>query len=137
MREYVKSSPFFFRLILHAMAAGVLVALVLALLFPAPLLEPADLADVPNPSRAAWFLVWTQEVVSHSKFAIYPVLLVGGVFACLPWLPGTRSAERAYWFPAGQHWVSLFALLVFVAIIVLTVVALYFRGENWAFGLFF
>lgn len=133
MKEYVKSSPVFFTLIRNAMFAGILVVLVLAALFHAPLLEPADLSKVPNPSRAAWFLVWTQEVVSYSKYAVYPMLVLGAVFACLPWLPGTVKAERARWFPAEQKWVSILTLLVFVAIVALTIVALYFRGENWAF----
>ena len=133
MKEYVKSSPVFFTLIRNAMAAAIVVTLVLAALFPAPLLEPADFSDVPNPSRAAWFLVWTQEVVSYSKYAVYPMIVVGAIFACLPWLPGTTRAERARWFPAEQKWVSILTLVVFVAIVVLTIVALYFRGENWAF----
>ena len=133
MKEYVKSSPVFFTLIRNAMAAAIVVTLVLAALFPAPLLEPADFSDVPNPSRAAWFLVWTQEVVSYSKYAVYPLIVVGGIFACLPWLPATPKAERARWFPAEQKWVSILTLVVFVVIVVLTVVALYFRGENWAF----
>ena len=131
MKEYVKSSPVFYTLIRNAMAAGFLVVLVLAALFPAPLLEPADLSDVPNPSRAAWFLVWTQEVVSYSKYTVYPMLAVGVVFACLPWLPGTKTAERARWFAPEQKWVNVLTLLVFGVIVVLTIVALYFRGENW------
>jgi len=136
VKEYVKSSPVFFTLIRNAMAAGIVVVLVLAALFPAPLLEPADFSDVPNPSRAAWFLVWTQEVVSYSKYAVYPLIVVGAIFAYLPWLPGTTRAERARWFPAEQKWVSILTLVVFVAIVVLTIVALYFRGENWAFTAF-
>ncbi|MDD2558361.1 MAG: selenite/tellurite reduction operon b-type cytochrome membrane protein ExtQ [Desulfuromonadaceae bacterium] len=133
MKEYVKSSPVFFTLIRNAMAGAILVVLVLAALFPAPLLEPADLADVPNPSRAAWFLIWTQEVVSYSKYAIYPIIFVGAVFAYLPWLPRTQPAERARWFAPEQRWINVLTLLVFAIIVILTVVALYFRGENWAF----
>lgn len=136
VKEYVKSSPVFFTLIRNSMAAGILVVLVLAALFPAPLLEPADFSAVPNPSRAAWFLVWTQEVVSYSKYAVYPILLVGVVFACLPWLPGTVKAERARWFAPEQKWVNILTLLVFGAIVALTVIALCFRGENWVFTAF-
>jgi hypothetical protein len=136
VKEYVKSSPVFFTLIRNAMAAGIVVVLVLAALFPAPLLEPADFSDVPNPSRAAWFLVWTQEMVSYSKYAVYPMLAVGAVFACLPWLPGTKRAERARWFAPEQKWVSILTMVVFVTIVALTIMALYFRGENWVFTAF-
>lgn len=135
--DYVRSSPCFFRLIRQAMAVVCLLVVALAALLPAPLLEPANLATVPNPSRAAWFLVWTQEVVSYSKQAVYGLLLLGLLFAVLPWLPRTRPARQARWLPADQRWVNALTLLTFGMIVALTFVALYLRGENWVFGWFF
>ena len=135
MKNYVKSDPTFFRLILRAMAATVLATVLFAALFPAPLLEPADVSRVPNPSRAAWFLIWMQEVVSYSKYAIYSVVLLGGIFALLPWVPGVLPAKRACWWPRDQRWVNWLSGLCFVFIVLLTVIAFYFRGENWSFVL--
>lgn len=137
MKKYIPSDPFFFTLIKRSMAAILLVVVVLAALFPAPLLGPADVSRVPNPSRAAWFLIWMQEVVSYSKFAIYPIIALGVLFCGLPWLPKVAVSEQARWFPADQKWITVLTLVTFIVIVALTVVAVYFRGENWAFGWFY
>lgn len=117
------------------MAATLLATIVFAALFPAPLLGPADVSRVPNPSRAAWFLIWMQEVVSYSKYAIYGVVVLGGLFCVLPWLPRTPVAKRAQWWAGEQRWVNWLTVVSCVVICVLTLVALYFRGENWSFVL--
>ncbi len=132
MKNYVKSSPHFFRRIKLAFGAGLSLLLILALFIPAPLENPADIGLVPNPSKSAWFLLWTQELVSYSGLLVYLILLLGLVFCLLPWLPGNKPAERARWFPQEQRGVSLFTLLCFAAIVALTLVAMFFRGENLA-----
>lgn len=135
MKDYIYSSPHFFRLIKIAFVAGVLSLLVLAFLFPAPLEEPADVGRVPNPAKSAWFLLWMQELVSYSNNFIYLILLLGAGFACLPWWPGIPKADRARWFPAEQRPVTWLTLSVLVGIVLLTLVVVFFRGENWAFVL--
>ena len=133
MRGYVKSSPCFFRLIKIAMALTLAVVLVLAALIPAPLQEPANIARVPNPVKSAWFLLWIQELVSYSKYLIYAVLALAGCFILLPWLPRTAPAEHAAWLHKDRLPVSIVSLLAVVAIVALTVVAMFFRGKNWEF----
>jgi uncharacterized membrane protein len=133
-RGYVKSSPRFFRLI---SASGVLAALALLLLaavIPAPLQEAAAPARVPNPVKAGWFLLWVQELVSYSKYLVDGVLLLAVIFVALPWL-FRRPAEEAAWLPRDQRPINLLSLSLFVLIVVLTVIALFFRGENWSFAL--
>ena len=137
MNKYIKSDPVFLQMIKNAAAAIILLVVVLAAVLPAPLLPPADLSRVPNPSRAAWFLIWMQEVVSYSKYAIYPVLVMGGLFCVLPWLPGVKPAQQASWLQRDQRLVNWLTLLSFVVIVGLTLIAFYFRGENWSFGWFF
>lgn len=130
--RYLRSSPHFFRRI---KAAGVSLAaamLVAAPFVPAPLQEPGDLGRVPNPVKSAWFLLWIQELVSYRKQMIYLVMAGALVFLLLPWLPGSARRERASWRPAEQLPVVVMVLLTGVSIIVLTVIAMYFRGENWA-----
>ncbi len=132
MNGYVKSSPHFFRRIKLAFGAGLGLLLALALFIPAPLTDPAQIGRVPNPSKSAWFLLWTQELVSYSGSLVYLILLLGLGFCLLPWLPGISPADRASWFPKEQRGVSFFTLLCFVAIVGLTLVAMFFRGKNWA-----
>ena len=132
MKTYVRSSPHFFRLIKAAFAVGVLSLLLLAWLVPAPLEEAADFARVPNPSRSAWFLLWMQELVSYSSAFVYLIVALAVFFALLPWLPISPPAEKARWLPAEQRLVSWLTLIVFAGIVTLTVVAMFFRGENWS-----
>jgi len=133
--DFVKSSPHFFRLIKRAFAAVCVLLLLLAAVIPAPLQEAADFGRVPNPSKSAWFLLWTQELVSYSNSFVYLIVAMGLFFALLPWLPRTRPSERACWFPREQRVVNLVTLASFVLILTLTVIGLFFRGENWSFVL--
>ena len=129
---FVKSSPHFFRLISRSMYALVVTLLLLAPCVPAPLQEQANPAVTPNPAKSAWFLLWIQEMVSWSRYMIYPVMLLGVLFLLLPWLPGSVHIHRANWFPSEQRSVSTITIIVAVALVALTVVALFFRGGNWA-----
>jgi hypothetical protein len=132
MKNYVKSSPHFFRLVKGACFALLVVISLLAILIPAPLQEPASLARVPNPVKSAWFLLWIQELVSYTKYLIYAVAATGLFFLILPWLPDRTRRETTHWFPGEQWGVTAVTLVVFAAIIVLTVIALFFRGANWS-----
>lgn len=135
MRGYVRSSPYFFRLIKIAMTLLFLVLLVLAAIIPAPLQEPANIARVPNPVKSAWFLLWIQELVSYSKYLIYAVLALAAGCILLPWLPGQGSYEHATWLQRNRLAVNMVTLAAFIVMAALTVIAMFFRGENWAFVL--
>ena len=132
MKGYVKSSPFYFRLIGISMALLVALLVILAIFIPAPLKGPADIGSVPNPIKSAWFLLWTQELASYSKYFVYPIILLGLYFLLLPYLPGSLECKRATWFQKDQLLISILTLMIFFAMLVLTVVAMFFRGENWA-----
>ena len=109
------------------------VLLLLAVIVPAPLQDPGNLEKSPNPVKAAWFFLWIQELVSYSTKMVYIIVLLGLCFFLLPYLPGTSKAERAMWLPKDQQWVNIVTMLVFLGILVLTVIAVFFRGANWAF----
>ena len=132
-KDYVKSSPTFFRMILVAMGLCAAVLLLLAWFIPAPLQEAADLSRVPNPSHSAWFLLWMQEMVSYSNVFIYLIIGMGVFFCLLPWLPRTEAAIWATWFPKDQWLINLATVVCFALIVLLTIIAMYFRGENWSF----
>jgi hypothetical protein len=131
MSRTIRSSPRFFRLIKIAFSGMLLLLLALAFVIPAPLREPADFGNVPNPSKSAWFLLWIQELASYSRSLVYLVAGIAVFFLALPWLPGNPPAERARWWPAEQRFYSWIAVALFAAILALTVVAMFFRGSNW------
>lgn len=111
----------------------VIVLLLLALVIPAPLQEPGDLSQPPNPAKAAWFLLWVQELMGYSKHLIYAVMLTAFYFLLLPYLPGSPEAKKAGWLPKDQLWVNIVTLVIFLGILALTLIAMFFRGENWGF----
>ncbi len=126
---YVPSSPVFFRLIRRSMAAFAAALCGLAALVPAPLQEPADIGKVPNPAKSAWFLLWIQELVGYSRSLIYVVVLVAAAFLALPYTPWGRRDDGS----GRSRWpVTAFAIAVFSAIVILTVIAYFFRGPDWA-----
>jgi hypothetical protein len=129
----VNSSPTFFRLIRRAAGAFAVIALLLAAFVRAPLQEAADPGRVPNPVKSAWFLLWVQELVSYSKFLVYPVLLLLVAFFLLPRIHGDASGENASWRWRKPMPTRIAVVAVYLLILSLTVVAAFFRGENWAF----
>lgn len=131
---FVKSAPHFFRLISRSMYVLAASLLLLAALIPTPLQEQANPAVTPNPARSAWFLLWIQELVSWSRYMIYPVMLLGCLFVLLPWLHAGTRIHRACWFPREQRAVSALTIMLSAVIVLLTVVALFFRGANWSFA---
>lgn len=133
MKNYIKSSPHFFRLIKRAFLLGLLLMLGLSAFIPAPLQIPADPGRVPNPAKSAWFLLWLQELISYSQYLIYLVVVMAIAYALLPWWPGATKRENAEWLAGEQRLVNYLTLAVFGAIVVLTIIAMYFRGENWSF----
>jgi len=131
--ETVPSSPVFFRLIRRNMLLVVAVLLLGAALFPAPLQPPADLAQPPNPAKAAWFLLWIQELLSYSNRFAYLMLAGVTVFALLPLWRRQPPATAAIWFERRQWPVILLTLLTVAGLLLLTLIASLWRGENWAF----
>ncbi len=129
---FVKSSPHLFRLIIRSYLALLTALLLLAALIPAPLQTAADPRVTPNPVRSAWFLLWIQELVSWSRFMIWPVLLLTVICFLLPWLPGQVRSHQAQWLLPGQRRISIAAVLLALTLLLLTVIAMFFRGPNWS-----
>jgi amino acid transporter len=109
------------------------VLLLLAFIVPAPLQNPGNLEKSPNPVKAAWFFIWIQELVSYSTHLIYIIMLVGLCFFLLRYLPGISEAKQAKWLPKDQQWINIVTLFTFLGILALTIIAMFFRGGNWAF----
>ena len=103
------------------------------MVIPAPLNEPADITKTPNPAKAAWFFLWVQELTSYSKCLVYIIILMGLFFFLLPFLPGISEAKQAKWLAKDQRWINILTLIIFFGISALTIIAMFFRGENWAF----
>jgi len=131
MKGTVQTSPFFFRRIAWAGIAFSLVLLLGGEFVPAPLDEPANPAMAPNPAKSAWFLLWIQEIVSYTNDMMLLVLFLAGWLVALPYMPLSPTVEKARWFPREQVVVNVFTLILLCAVLTLTVIAAFFRGEDW------
>lgn len=118
-------------LVRHAVVAlfVLLVVLVLALLFDAPLREIADPTNTPNPEKAPWYFAALQELLSlfHPQVAgvFVPSAILIGLVA-LPYIDRSRSLAT------GRRKVAVAAFTAFLVIwVALTLIGFAFRGPNW------
>ncbi len=105
----------------------------LALLFNAPLEEPANALHPPNPAKAPWYFLGLQELVSYSAFwggVGIPGLLVA-LAMIAPYLERKPGGEGVWFHPSrtAANWTFL---TILGTLAVLTVIGTFFRGENWA-----
>ncbi|MCM2257477.1 MAG: cytochrome b N-terminal domain-containing protein [Vicinamibacteria bacterium] len=118
---------------LFCFALTVVAILVVSLMFHAPLEAPADPTHPPNPSKAPWYFLGLQEMVSYSAFwggigipTIFVILLL-----LLPYIDRDNRGVGV-WF--SRH--RLLALTLFTTLLVvnlvLIVIGTWFRGPNWA-----
>lgn len=129
----VYSWPNLFIAELFCFALTVLAVLVVALVFQAPLEAPADPTHPPNPSKAPWYFLGLQEMVSYSAFwggVGIPTLFVLGLLL-LPYLDrGTRGT--GLWFSRHRLLANLMFALFLLVNLVLIVIGSFFRGPNWS-----
>mgnify|MGYP000144411877 CR=1 FL=1 len=120
------------RLIL-VLQATLIMVFFFSILWDAPLLEIANPAHPPNPSKAPWYFLGLQEMVAHSAFwggFMIPTLLAV-LLLILPYVD--RNPKGAgIWFSRDRRFaLGLFAFCLFT-LAILTVIGLWFRGPNWA-----
>lgn len=111
--------------------AGLLAA---SLIFNAPLEEEANPLRPNNPSKAPWYFLGLQELVSYSAFwggVMAPTVLTLFLLA-LPYID--RSSEGVgVWFARARMGMIILWTLILVAIVVFTAIGVYLRGPNWNF----
>ncbi|HVR33949.1 MAG TPA: hypothetical protein VMS74_14730 [Acidimicrobiia bacterium] len=116
--------------------------LILSVILQAPLLEPANFNATPNPSKAPWYFLGLQEMLSYFDPQIAGVTvptIIGLVgFMMIPYVdknPSNKPSDRKY------------AIMLFTFFLMgsamLTIIGVLFRGQgfNWAYpwrdGVFF
>lgn len=128
----VYSWPNLFIAELLCFSLALLVILVWALLVNAPLESPANPALPPNPSKAPWYFLGLQEMVSYSAFwggIGIPTLFVVGLLL-LPYLDRSQKGVGV-WFSRQRILATTLFSLFLLTNLVLIVVGTFFRGANW------
>lgn len=128
--DLVMTSPHLLVRHLVVAVAVLLLVLVVAILFDAPLREIANPTLTPNPEKAPWYFAALQELLSHFHPQIAGVLVPATIIIGLVVLP---YIDRN---PARRPRLRKVAIIVFtvflVTWIVLTLIGFAFRGPNWS-----
>ncbi|SCA58749.1 Uncharacterized protein AB751O23_AN_00040 [Chlamydiales bacterium SCGC AB-751-O23] len=108
--------------------------LIMAISFlDAPLEEMANPSKPPNPSKAPWYFLGLQELVSYDAFwggVGIPALMVIGLMA-IPYVDRNPKGV-GYWFHPSRY-LAIFLYTVFmITQALLIIVGTYFRGANWS-----
>jgi quinol-cytochrome oxidoreductase complex cytochrome b subunit len=130
----VYSWPNLFIAELFCLALTVIVVLVLAVAVNAPLEAPANPLHPPNPSKAPWYFLGLQEMVSYSAFwggVGVPTLMVLALLL-LPYLDRSDKGVGV-WFSRHRLLATTTFTLLLVTNIVLVIIGTFFRGPNWSF----
>ena len=118
-------------LVRHGVAALVVmvVVLLLALFFNAPLREIANPLNTPNPEKAPWYFAALQELLSHFHPLVAGVLVPGAIIiglVALPYMDRNPRLSQRY------RKVAVATFTVFMVVwIILTLIGFMFRGPNW------
>ena len=118
-------------LVRHGVAALAVMVLVLllALLFNAPLREIANPLNTPNPEKAPWYFAALQELLSHFHPMVAGVLVPTAIIVALVALPYIDRNPRLA--PKARK-VAVLTFTVFMVVwIILTLIGFMFRGPNW------
>jgi hypothetical protein len=129
--DYIKSSPYFFRMIGITAVLTVIFISVLSVIFHAPLQEAAEPFNVPNPSKSAWYLLWMQEITSYHVYFIYFILFMFVFFTALPFMAKPGGEAKASWFDGRFRLLMIITFVAFAGIIILTLIGYFLRGPYW------
>ena len=142
----IPSSPHLTKRIFLVTLATTIVVLLLTILLPSPLEEPANPYVTPNPAKAPWYFLWLQEIVTDTTFTLGSITingaLIGGIllpgvllFLGVWWVYKDKSSVYSVgvWMPkerSRQNWIFI-GICIFI--IILTIIGTYLRGPYWNF----
>src|SRR5499427_2699635 len=102
----------------------------------APLEEPANPTDSPNPAKAPWYFLGLQEMLVYYDpwlaGVVLPSLIIVGLMA-IPYID-TNPKGNGYFTFKERHWeISIFVLGFVVLWCTLIALGTFLRGPNWNF----
>lgn len=118
-------------LVRHAVAAmgALLVVMILAVLFDAPLGNIANPQVTPNPEKAPWYFAALQELLAIFHPLVAGVLVPGTIVIGLVVLP---YIDRSRFVKPRHRKVAVATFTTFLVLwIILTLIGFMFRGPNW------
>lgn len=135
-REKVWSWPNLVYTELFAIIACTAFLVIWAIIFKAPLEEPANPTWAPNPAKAPWYFLGLQEMLVYfdpwMAGVVLPGLVVAGLIA-IPYID-TNPKGNGYFTFAERKWAIISFLYGWLVLwVYLIIVGVFFRGPNWTF----
>jgi hypothetical protein len=100
----------------------------------APLEEPANPANTPNPSKAPWYFLGLQEMLVYfdpwMAGVVLPSLIIVGLMV-IPYIDINPKGNGYYTFRERPFAVSMFLLGFLILWIALIILGVFFRGPGW------
>lgn len=121
---------------LLSLIACTVILIVWAIFLKAPLENPANPADSPNPSKAPWYFLGLQEMLVYFDpwiaGVIMPGLIIVGLLA-IPYIDFNPKGNGYYSYK-GREFAIITYLMGFVIFwVVLILIGTFLRGPNWNF----
>jgi len=135
-REKVWSWPNLVYEELFAMIACTAFLVVWAIVFKAPLEEPANPTWAPNPAKAPWYFLGLQEMLVYfdpwMAGVVLPGLIVAGLIA-VPYIDTNPKGNGYFTFKERALAITAFLYGWLVLWVYLIIVGVFLRGPNWTF----
>ncbi len=110
--------------------------IVWSILLKAPLEQPANPANTPNPSKAPWYFLGLQEMLVYFDpwlaGVVLPGLIIVGLIA-IPYIDRNPKGNGYYTFKERKAEISIFLFGFAVLWVSLIVLGTFLRGPNWNF----
>jgi len=112
------------------------VLIVWSIVLKAPLEQPANPANTPNPSKAPWYFLGLQEMLVYFDpwlaGVVLPTLIVVGLI-CIPYIDTNPKGNGYYTFTERKAEITIFLFGFAVLWASLIVLGTFLRGPNWNF----
>src|SRR6478672_996246 len=112
------------------------VLIVWSIFLKAPLEQPANPANTPNPSKAPWYFLGLQEMLVYFDpwlaGVVLPSLIIVGLI-CIPYIDKNPKGNGYYTFMERKAEITLFLFGFAVLWSSLIVLGTFLRGPNWNF----
>ena len=112
------------------------VLIVWSILIQAPIEQPANPTDSPNPSKAPWYFLGLQEMLVYFDpwlaGVVFPSLIIVGLMA-IPFIDTNPKGNGYYTFAERKWEIGIFLFGFIILWILLVVAGTFLRGPNWNF----
>ena len=112
------------------------VLVIWSIVLKAPLEEPANPVETPNPSKAPWYFLGLQEMLVYYDpwlaGVVFPTLIVVGLIL-IPFIDINPKGNGYYTFKERKLAVTSFLFGFFILWVLLIIYGTFLRGPNWNF----